>query len=97
MIFPIVFRLLPGPQPHLCTESPHRHGIGFEAGAHQVGTPRRNGDASDEPFLDQDQHQASLRPSMDHIPYPLVNVYIANWKFIILKFGKSTVMFGHFQ
>ena len=28
--------------------------------------------------------------------YPLVNVYIANWKNTIFKFGKSTISMGHF-
>ena len=29
--------------------------------------------------------------NIDGIFYPLVNVYIANWKITIVKFGKSTI------
>ena len=29
--------------------------------------------------------------------YPLVNVYVTNWKITMLFMGKSTISMGHFQ
>ena len=36
-------------------------------------------------------------PYYDAEKYPLVNVYIANWKITIDKFGNSTISMGHYH
>ena len=34
---------------------------------------------------------------LEYHRYPLVNVYITNWKITMLSMGKSTISMGHFQ
>ena len=48
-------------------------------------------------IIGEEADAVELNISTKHGSYPQVNVHQKPWKITILKFGKSTVMFGHFQ